>query len=121
MSSTPTTARSSTPRCAKPKTPCSNATGSTASKVEALVEIANRSFDSITDPARRDRYRVHVHVDVDNTMIDGLGYRLPDWLRDLICCDTIVSTVNEREWDPGQRRTHPAHRAGTHPPPRDPA
>ena len=28
-------------------------------------------------------------------MLDGLGYRLPAWLRDLICCDTIVSTVNE--------------------------
>ena len=28
-------------------------------------------------------------------MIDGLGHRLPDWLRDLICCDTIVSTVHE--------------------------
>ncbi len=48
-----------------------------------------------TDTARRDRYRVHVHVDVDNTMLDGLGYRLPAWFRDLICCDTIVSTVNE--------------------------
>ncbi len=69
--------------------------GVVASKVEALVEIANRSLDSITDTGRRDRYRVHVHVDVDNTMLDGLGYRLPAWLRDLICCDTIVSTVNE--------------------------
>ncbi len=95
MSSTPTTARSSTPRCEKPKTPCSNATASCASKVDALVEIANRSLDTIVDIGRRDRYRVHVHVDVDNTMIDGLGYRLPAWLRDLICCDTIVSTVNE--------------------------
>ena len=62
------------------------------------MEIANRSLDAITDPARRDRYRVHVHVDVDNTMLDGLGYRLPAWLRDLICCDTIISTVNEVGW-----------------------
>jgi hypothetical protein len=69
--------------------------GVVASQVEALVEIANRSLDTITDPARRDRYRVHVHVDVDNTMIDGLGYRLPGWLRDLICCDTIASTVTK--------------------------
>ena len=91
--------------------------GVVASKVEALVEIANRSLDTITDPARRDRYRVHVHLDVDNTMLDGLGYHLPEWLRDLICCDSFVSTVNEMRWDPGQCRTHPAHRPGTHPPP----
>ena len=64
-------------------------------KVEALVEIANRSLDTVTDVGRRDRYRVHVHLDVDNTMIDGLGYRLPAWLRDLVCCDTILSTVFE--------------------------
>ena len=121
VSSTPTTARSSTPRCVKPRTPCSNATESSRRQVEALVEIANRSLDTITDPARRDRYRVHVHVDVDNTMLDGLGYRLPAWLRDLICCDTIASTVNEVEWDPGQRRTHAAHRPRAHPPPRHPA
>ena len=95
--------------------------GAVASKVDALVEIANRSLDTIADTARRDRYRVHVHLDVDNTMLDGLGYRLPEWFRDLICCDTIVSTVNEVGWAPGQCRTHPAHRPGTHPPPRDPA
>ena len=74
--------------------------GVVVSQVEALVEIANRSLDTITDPARRDRYRVHVHVDVDNTMLDGLGYRLPTWLRDLICCDTIVSTVNKADGIP---------------------
>ena len=85
--------------------------GVVVSQVEALVEIANRSLDAITDPARRDRYRVHVHVDVDNTMIDGLGYRLPGWLRDLICCDTIISTVNEVGRHPGQCRTYAAHRA----------
>jgi hypothetical protein len=70
--------------------------GVKASNVDALVEIANRSLDSILDVGRRDRYRVHVHVDVDNTMVDGLGFRLPDWLRDLICCDTILSTVFEQ-------------------------
>ncbi len=69
--------------------------GVAVSKADALVEIANRSLDSIADVGRRDRYRVHVHVDVDNAMIDGLGYRLPAWLRDLICCDTIVNTVHE--------------------------
>ncbi len=70
--------------------------GVKASKADALVEIANRSLDTVTDTARRDRYRVHVHLDVDNTMVDGLGFRLPDWLRDLICCDTILSTVLEQ-------------------------
>jgi hypothetical protein len=70
--------------------------GVKASKVDALVEIANRSLDTIVDVGRRDRYRVYVHVDVDNAMVDGLGFRLPDWLRDLICCDTIISTVHEQ-------------------------
>ena len=60
-----------------------------------MVEIANRSLDSVGEVGRRDRYRVHVHFDIDNTMLDGLGHRLPDWLRDLICCDTIASTVHE--------------------------
>ena len=64
--------------------------GAVASNVEALVEIANRSLDTITDVARRDRFRLHVHVDVeDNTMIDGLGYRLPEWLRDLLRHDRL--------------------------------
>ena len=69
--------------------------GAGVTGADALVEIANRSLDTVSDPARRDRYRVHVHLDVDNTMLDGLGHRLPAWLRDLICCDTIMSTVNE--------------------------
>jgi hypothetical protein len=71
--------------------------GVKASKVDALVEIANRSLDAVDGVGRRDRYRVHVHVDVDNTMIDGLGHRLPEWLRDLICCDTIINTVHEHD------------------------
>ena len=82
--------------------------GVVASKVEALVEIANRSLDTIGDTARRDRYRVHVHVDVDNTMLDGLGYRLPEWLRDLICCDTHRVHRPRGGWDPGQCRTQPS-------------
>ncbi|MGH9134375.1 MAG: HNH endonuclease, partial [Ilumatobacteraceae bacterium] len=68
--------------------------GHRASGVDGLVEISNRSLDTITDPARRDRYRIHLHLDPDNTMIDGWGRRLPGWLRDLVCCDTILSTVN---------------------------
>ena len=82
--------------------------GVVASKVEALVEIANRSLDTIGDTARRDRYRVHVHVDVDNTMLDGLGYRLPEWLRDLICCDSHRVHRPRGGWDPGQCRTQPS-------------
>ena len=93
--STPTTARSSNAALREAQDALFQRDGVVASKVEALVEIANRSLDTIADTARRDRYRVHVHLDVDNTMLDGLGYRLPAWLRDLICCDTIMSTVNE--------------------------
>ena len=74
--------------------------GVKASNVDALVEIANRSLGSIVEVGRRDRYRVHVHLDVDNAMLDGLGHRLPDWLRDLICCDTIANTVHEHDGIP---------------------
>ena len=95
VSSTPTTARSSNTALREAQDALFQRDGAVVSKVDALVEIANRSLDAVTDTARRDRYRVHVHLDVDNTMLDGLGYRLPEWLRDLICCDTIVSTVNE--------------------------
>jgi hypothetical protein len=71
--------------------------GGRVGNVEALVEIAERSLDAVGDPARRDRFRVHVHLDTANTMLDALGHRLPDWLRDLICCDTTLSPVFETD------------------------
>ena len=89
--------------------------GVVASKVDALVEIANRSLDSITDTARRDRYRVHVHRRCRQH--DARRARLPpprmaprsDLLRQL-----RVHRPRTRR-HPGQCGTHPAHRPGTHP------
>ncbi|MGH9132493.1 MAG: DUF222 domain-containing protein [Ilumatobacteraceae bacterium] len=69
--------------------------GCRITRADALVEIANRSLDTVTDPARRDRYRLHIHVDSDGDAVDGMGRRVPAWLRDLICCDTILSAVFE--------------------------
>lgn len=34
---------------------------------DALIEICNRSLDTVTSPARRDRYRVHVHLELPHT------------------------------------------------------
>jgi hypothetical protein len=64
---------------------------------DALVEMAQRSLDSVTTPARRDRFRVHLHVNTDPA-VDGQmetatwadGQAMPDAIRDLIVCDGTV-------------------------------
>jgi hypothetical protein len=43
----------------------------TPAMVDALVELAHRSLDTVTDPARRDRYRVHLHIRGDHPTTTG--------------------------------------------------
>jgi hypothetical protein len=64
--------------------------------VDALVEMANRSLDH-TPAGRRDRFRVHLHVNADPTVDGGMGtatwadgQAMPDTIRDLICCDGVM-------------------------------
>jgi hypothetical protein len=74
--------------------------GAIPTGVDALVEVAQRSLDTVGDPARRDRFRVHLHVDAeraDAPTTDGWGHRIPDWLRDLALCDSTISAVFESE------------------------
>jgi hypothetical protein len=71
------------------------------SLVDALVELAHRSLDTVADPARRDRFRVHLHINADRgDSCDRLGHGLPEWLRDLVCCDTTITTVIEHDGIP---------------------
>jgi hypothetical protein len=60
---------------------------------DALRELAERSLDSITDPARRDRYRINVHIDTDGEAVDANGWRLPDAIRRYITCDGLITPV----------------------------
>jgi hypothetical protein len=61
--------------------------------VDALRELAERSLDSIEDPARRDRYRINVHIDTDSEAVDANGWRLPDAIRRYITCDGLITPV----------------------------
>lgn len=61
--------------------------------VDALREMAERSLDGVGGTARRDRYRIHVHLRTDGQAVDHLGVALPDEIRRHITCDGLISTV----------------------------
>ncbi|MFW2333198.1 HNH endonuclease [Ilumatobacter sp.] len=74
---------------------------SPATNADCLVEICERYLDGIESPVRRERSKTWVHIDVT----DGLatttdGWRLPDTVRDRICCDGSVQPVWERDGVP---------------------
>jgi hypothetical protein len=64
--------------------------------LDALVEMANRSLDTIANAARRDRYRVYLHLNTDDdpggaaqAWLNG-GPQLPASLRDMLLCDAVI-------------------------------
>jgi hypothetical protein len=63
--------------------------------LDALVEVCNRSLDSVTNASRRDRYRIYLHLDTDHdggpahAWLNG-GPQLPASIRDMLCCDSVV-------------------------------
>jgi hypothetical protein len=62
--------------------------------VDALMEMARRSLDAVTSRARRDRFRVYVHLDTDRGAVTGPhGRRLPAPVADLLTCDGVVQPV----------------------------
>jgi hypothetical protein len=61
--------------------------------LDAIREACNRSLDSVTDPARRDRFRINIHLDTDGAAVDALGWRVPDAIRRYITCDGLLSPV----------------------------
>ncbi|MDX2379124.1 MAG: DUF222 domain-containing protein [Acidimicrobiia bacterium] len=71
--------------------------------LDAIREVCQRSLDSITEPSRRDRYRINIHLNTTNTdgvdantdanAVDGLGWRLPDAIGRHLTCDGSLSPV----------------------------
>jgi hypothetical protein len=61
--------------------------------VDALTEVCERSLDTIDTPARRDRFRTNIHLDVHATARDTHGWNLPDTIRNYITCDGLLSPV----------------------------
>ena len=73
---------------------------------EALVEMAQRSLDTVESPSRRQTYTVLVHVATDGAHLHD-GPALPESLRRMILCDTtgaIVGVRGGRPFDIGRRR-----------------
>ncbi|MEX2627241.1 MAG: DUF222 domain-containing protein [Ilumatobacteraceae bacterium] len=74
--------------------------GRAPSGAEILTEMARRSLDSVPDRSRRDRYRIHAHLDERLQLVDPLGCTLPTWLRDLITCDASMAVTWTRNGTP---------------------
>lgn len=58
---------------------------------DALREVAQRSLDAVTSPDRRDRFRIHMHMDTDANGRDALGWNVPDAIRRHISCEGLIS------------------------------
>jgi 5-methylcytosine-specific restriction endonuclease McrA len=66
--------------------------------VDALREIADRSLDTVTEPSRRDRFRIYLHLDAQSsTCTDAHGIRVPDALSGLARCEADLRAVLERD------------------------
>jgi len=71
-------------------------TGATVSWPDALRDMADRSLDQVPSPDRRDRYRIHLHLDTDGTATDACGRWLPDAIRRHLGCDgTLTPTFTQ--------------------------
>ena len=71
------------------------------SAADCLVEVCERYLDGVESPARRDRTKTWIHLDVTDgaaTLTDG--WRLPDHVRDHLLCDGAVQPVWERDGVP---------------------
>ena len=67
-----------------------------AGLVEALVEMAQASLDSVADPARRSRFRVNLFINTDTSerdMADAAGWNVPDAIRRYLTCNGTVTPV----------------------------
>ena len=70
-----------------------------AGLAEALVEMAQASLDSVTDPARRSRFRVNLFINTDSpdhsarNMAGAAGWNVPDAIRRYLTCNSAVTPV----------------------------
>ena len=63
------------------------------SDVDALVEIAQRSLDTIPEVSRRNRYRVNLYLDVDGHLATSEGTVLPQSIARYLTCDGAIDPV----------------------------
>ena len=59
--------------------------------IDTVRDISERSLDAVADLARRDRFRIHIHLDTDGTASDDRGRRLPDAIAKYISCDALIT------------------------------
>jgi hypothetical protein len=64
-----------------------------ADTADVLIELAERSLDSIESPERGSRYRVNFHMTDTGNVSDARGRRVPDAAADRITCDALMSPV----------------------------
>ena len=68
---------------------------------DAFADCFERSLDAVESPARRDRYRTWLHLDVsDGSATTTDGWRIPMALADHVLCDGIVQPVWESDGIP---------------------
>ncbi|MGK0312042.1 MAG: hypothetical protein ACI8RC_001666 [Ilumatobacter sp.] len=73
-----------------------------AGLAEALVEMAQGSLDSVTDPARRSRFRVNLFINTDRSnsdergMADAVGWNVPDAIGRYLTCNGTVTPCSSR-------------------------
>ena len=63
------------------------------SDVDAFVEMAQRSLDTVDSPQRRERFRIIVHIRPDGSCCDDHATTLPDAIRRYITCEGLMSPV----------------------------
>ena len=61
--------------------------------VDAILEMAQRSLDTVESPARRDRFRTHIHLNTKGEATDAHGWSIPDAIRKYITCDGLLTPV----------------------------
>jgi len=60
--------------------------------IDAIRDIAERSLDNITEPSRRDRFRIDIHLDATTgALTNATGWRLPDAIRNHLTCDGLIT------------------------------
>ena len=71
-----------------------------ATLADGLREVCTRSLAAVTEPGRRDQYRVLIHLDVnDHAWVNRRG-ALPANLARHVTCDGEISPVWERDGEP---------------------
>lgn len=69
--------------------------------IDALRDVAERALDGITEPSRRDRFRIDLHLDATTgTLTNATGWRLPDAIRNHLTCDGLIVPTLFRDGSP---------------------